>query len=216
MAMCSTPDTIPSQFTTLGFSASLPSTTQAIDWPSSGSNTLLGTPSSSIASTVTVYAEGAKKDTTLTSVVVITTTAKPPPAPTNGVFIIFITSEATSLVKVKKNPTWAMFEQKPADHYDDICAWSAAATVAASEEIGSSDVPWPPDLEAGKSKIWGHSGCKYYGVRDGAGSFSCDGVKKVQCAVDSNVLDPKATKALRCVYPLIEIMLVPKVRCFIR
>ena len=51
-----------------------------------------------------------------------------------------------------------MFEQKLADHYDDICAWPAAATVAAPEEIDSSDVPWPPDLEAGESKIWGHSG----------------------------------------------------------
>jgi len=80
----------------------------------------------------------------------------------------------------------------------------------------ASRLPWPPDLEAGESKIWGHSGCKYYGVKDGAGSFSCDGVEKVQCAVDSNVLDPKAPKVLRCVYPLIESMLVPKVRCFIR
>ncbi|KAK8120352.1 hypothetical protein PG999_004472 [Apiospora kogelbergensis] len=216
MAMCSEPGSILSRSTTLGFSTSLPSATQSMDWPSSWSDTLVDTTSSSIASTVTVYAEGAKKDTTLTSVVVITTTAEPPPAPTNGVFITFISSKATSLVRVKKNPAWAMFEQKLADHYDDICAWPAAATVAAPEEIGSSDVPWPPDLEAGESKIWGHSGCKYYGVKDGAGSFSCDGVEKVQCAVDSNVLDPKATKVLRCVYPLIENVLVPKVRCFIR
>ena len=45
MAMCSAPGTILSRSTTLGFSTSLPSATQSMDWPSSWSDTLVDTTS---------------------------------------------------------------------------------------------------------------------------------------------------------------------------